>query len=276
MTTSRAVRLLVAGVLVAGCGDAFVAGGGDANNTTTASASGQGGGATSSSSSGVTATTTTGGGGAGGGSAAAGGGGPQPLPSCAQGGIDELVDTFNAGTLDTLKWDRVQPAGMLVGIMGSRAEMRFNNTSSSARWGEIVSRASYSLVDCHALVEVDDAFNPDPEVHVYLAVQITGDNSIAMTRNGNDLRMNARASGIDAPTTIPFEKDEHRWWMIRESGGMLTFETSPDGMSWQVARTVDTPFDVSAVHMIIGLGTPSDTTNYSSEAKFDNVNAPPL
>src|SRR4029079_7702764 len=62
-----------------------------------------------------------------------------------------------------------------------------------------------------------------------------------------------------------------RWLRLRESGGTIYADTSPDGMTWTNRLSVADPFPVTAVHAFVGSDTWSAQAT-GSLAKFDNFN----
>lgn len=57
------------------------------------------------------------------------------------------------------------------------------------------------------------------------------------------------------PTTASFNPTYHRWVRLRESGGTLYWETSPDGYSWAVLRSSSSPAWVGAGPVVMELAT---------------------
>ncbi|MEU8316620.1 MULTISPECIES: hypothetical protein [Actinomycetes] len=61
------------------------------------------------------------------------------------------------------------------------------------------------------------------------------------------LRCMSDVGGFDgAAAIIPYNSTYHLWLRLREAGGTLYWETSPDGYSWAVQRTLTTPAWVGA------------------------------
>jgi hypothetical protein len=73
---------------------------------------------------------------------------------------------------------------------------------------------------------------------------------------------------------LPYNPSAHRWWRIREGGGMIHWEVSPDGLMWTQLNAAITPSWVDSIEINIGAGT-YGTENVPGDFAFDNVNAPP-
>ena len=65
----------------------------------------------------------------------------------------------------------------------------------------------------------------------------------------NDLAENA--TGI-APMLTQYGGSTDRWWRLRESAGMISWESSSDGSTWVEKRKAAVPFAVTAVKVLIG------------------------
>jgi hypothetical protein len=78
----------------------------------------------------------------------------------------------------------------------------------------------------------------------------------------------------DQETAVLYTKASHRWWRIRESGGTLFLESSPDGHSWTVIHSGSTPPWINEVTVGIGTVSPSNATKLG-ETQWDNLNAMP-
>jgi hypothetical protein len=66
------------------------------------------------------------------------------------------------------------------------------------------------------------------------------------------------------------------WWRIREhadaAGRQVSFETSPDGVSWVERARIPRPFALDAVTVWLGAGTYEDVTT-PGRAVFDCYNS---
>jgi hypothetical protein len=64
-----------------------------------------------------------------------------------------------------------------------------------------------------------------------------------------------------------------RWWQIREQSGTLFFETSSDGMMWNIFAQLPTPTWVANAYFEMGAGTRVSIANNQSrgQLQFDNL-----
>jgi hypothetical protein len=68
---------------------------------------------------------------------------------------------------------------------------------------------------------------------------------------------------------------QHRWWRMREQGGSVFFETSPDGLAWGTPHgSTSTPPNIGCVRPRLRLYV-ADTSQPAAETRFDNLNLTP-
>ncbi|WP_282790909.1 hypothetical protein [Streptomyces sp. CC224B] len=119
-----------------------------------------------------------------------------------------------------------------------------------------------------ASVEAQTAIviTPDPLAGTNLAFNI---NTVTGT-----IRCESNVGYTDgAAVSLTYDPVAHRWLRIRETGGSLFWDTSPDGSTWTNRRTLTTPAWVASAVNSLALDLfsyrDSGTANYS---EFDNVN----
>jgi hypothetical protein len=66
-----------------------------------------------------------------------------------------------------------------------------------------------------------------------------------------------------------------RWWRLSELDGMLTFETSPDGVAFTTRGTAPDPFDLDSVSITLGAGEYRADVASPGSAAFKCFNLPP-
>lgn len=91
---------------------------------------------------------------------------------------------------------------------------------------------------------------------------------------GNLLRCKSEVGYFDAGSVdIAYSNTTHRWLRIRETGGNVLWDTSPDGTTWTNRRTLATPAWVTAAvdTLALDLFTHRDAGT-ADFAEYDNVN----
>lgn len=183
--------------------------------------------------------------------------------------ISTLTDDFNDGIVDPVKWPN--SFGTYTEI-GGRARVTcdtsFNAYSSALNWtlaGSAVYLRGYPPAAGGATTEA--------------WAQILIKSSTSGTDLGFELRaltgelvMFSRTGFFDAgAVNIPYSATNHAWLRVRETGGTVFWDTSPDAATWTNRRTLASPAWVGDTNLEFQLIAHRDsgTNDY---AEFDNVN----
>jgi len=153
--------------------------------------------------------------------------------------LGSLQDNFDDNTVNTAIW-----AGNFgtVSETGGRARVQVSTGTSGFN-----TAALHTLANTHARVQV---FPPAPgggAVEAYGRLLITTttmgtDALIQVNAVANTVRMMSRVGFADAgDLSIPYDPFHHAWLGIRETAGTLYWETSSDGVTWTVRRSVVSP-----------------------------------
>lgn len=100
----------------------------------------------------------------------------------------------------------------------------------------------------------------------------TNQNTIGIIKRANQLVTRWVSGGVANETYTDFDAFQMRWWRVREVGGTVFWETSPNGSNWDIRRSATTPITITALFPYIIAG------HFGSEsspgiAEFDNVNS---
>jgi hypothetical protein len=196
--------------------------------------------------------------------------------------IHELQDDFNDPVVDAGKWP--SNYNTLGSPMPDQPDGRARVPCDTG-FAAYASAAIYTLQGSHAHVQV---FPPPRAGMVEAYAQLLILSSVVGTQivfevdaATNLLLMTVHVGFVDeGGQTLPYDPVEHAWLRVREAGGTLFWETSPDGRAWTVRHTDTAPAwvadnDLQAqllAHcspMVTGGG---PTGEY---AEFDNFNITP-
>jgi hypothetical protein len=99
------------------------------------------------------------------------------------------------------------------------------------------------------------------------------DNFLRIRRQGGQVRMEQTtvANGADS-SMKDFDANAHKWLRIREAGGQIFFEASPNGTMYTVL--FQTPAKLPVNEMDVLISTDSLVTGVQGTVKFDNYNLP--
>lgn len=200
--------------------------------------------------------------------------------------LEDLVNNFNAATVDPL-WETVGGAEQTGGVA------RLPTTPGYSTF-LTVSASDYTLEGSSIrveLVSVPDVGGGSTQAMIELASRSTTDGALQIGFQGDDadgatLRGVVVAEGpaFTNAFNIAYSSTDHRWLRMSETGGTVTWATSPNGTTdWTDRGTVlvsALDFSISDVGVEIFSGHFAAETNLDPDfARFDNLNvtaaAPP-
>lgn len=136
----------------------------------------------------------------------------------------------------------------------SSGELRFGIGAAVAQCGWR-STVAYDLMTSAAYLEVPAITNYHPQLRYTLRVVDIASSSVAEIGFIGSNNLVENASGLAGMTT-PYNTTNDRWWRIRESAGMIYWESSSNGSSWAEKRKAAVGFPVTSVKVgILGEAT---------------------
>jgi hypothetical protein len=131
-----------------------------------------------------------------------------------------------------------------------------------------LSAGEWNFTDAKAAVEVVQAAESADTV---FAIGIDSDNWYGFVAEEGTLYLQSKLKGVKSPKSIPYNAAKHRFWRFRLSSAdnTITWETSPDGQSWEPQRVETLQMDITAVHVTLSAGT-YKMTKAPGTAIFDN------
>ncbi|MFJ1657149.1 hypothetical protein [Streptomyces anthocyanicus] len=185
-----------------------------------------------------------------------------------------LVDNFDDNTVDGERW----PGNYGVySEVGGRARVQCD-----ADYGAYVSAAAYTLAGSSAYVRIYPPALGGATTTAYAQMSLL--HSVEGTEIGakvdrvtGKLRCQSNVDYFDgAAVEVTYDPVAHAYVRISETGGTLTWSTSPDGSTWTTRRTLATPAWVTAsttVELRLETHRNNGTVDY---AEFDNLNTVPV
>lgn len=190
---------------------------------------------------------------------------------------EELLDTFNDGVVDTVKW----PSNYNTGGGGMPTETGGRaRVACDAGFSAFTSDNTYTLATSHAWVQVFPPAAGGAATEAWAQLLITSSTSgtdviFEVNAVTNQLTMAVRVGFVDpGVTTLPYDPVAHRWLRVGEAGGTLVWSTSADGLTWTARRSTAAPAWVSDADLEIQLITHRDSGT-PDFAEFDNFNVIP-
>lgn len=202
---------------------------------------------------------------------------PTPVPTPTPGQSVLFTDDFNDNTRDTNKWSLglVSKAAsafdsqVLVAERNQRLEIVPRSNLSGNHFNGYVSAALWDLTGGDASVEVVQAANAGADT--IFAIGIDAANCYRFVVEDGRLYFQQTKEPFDISKSVPYSPTAHRFWRFRHSAptNQIIFETSPDGLNWNVMRSMDRDMSISALRVELSGGTFSPIISPGT-AIFDN------
>lgn len=143
---------------------------------------------------------------------------------------------------------------------------------ASSQYTELRSATLYDFTGSSVYAKVSMPSNPNSAVQAYMQVDISGGDGVMFLHENGHLTLREKVNGIDNDTYLdPYSPAQHSWLRLRESGGTVYWETSPDGSTWTVRRSKATTLDLSEVFVRFRAGNWNNVSNPGSFT-IDSVN----
>ena len=188
--------------------------------------------------------------------------------------VHTLRDTFDDNVIDTTLWNTY---GGGVTETGGRLETRpAANTAGS--FSILYSSALYDLTSSSAAVEVVQVIPSLPDTYTSLELKHQGqtDTRVWMSVINGQLMALQNVNGPGtAHASVAYSPTAHRWWRIRERGGVTYWEYSADGCAWSVLASTPNPIPLTTLEVLLDSGTGVALAD-PGVAIFDNFNIPRL
>lgn len=184
-----------------------------------------------------------------------------------------LADNFNDDTVDAAKW----PSSFGVfSETGGRASVGCD-TGFSAYASAALYTLEESVARCQMFPPAAAGAVSEAWAQMLVTSSTSGTDAVAEVNSATgNLAMLLRAGFIDSgPVLLPYDPVAHAWVRIRETGGTLSWDTSPDGITWTTRRTETAPAWVSATDLQVQLLAHRDA-GVANVAEFDNFNTAPF
>lgn len=176
--------------------------------------------------------------------------------------METLTDDF--ATQNAAKWNGF--SGTNVQVTGGQLSIVPDSTFTR----QVVSVDLFDLSSSYALIQ--ETGLGSAQILSLAVDDTTFANRFELFYNFGDLIFRETVATVTDDTTITFNATDHAWWRIRESGGTVFWDTSPDGSAWTNRRSKTWAIpQVTSLSVFITAYTSAGTT----AATLDNFNNPP-
>lgn len=183
--------------------------------------------------------------------------------------ISALTDDFDDNAVDPARWPQ---SYNLYDEVGGRARV-VCNTGYNAYASDFV----YTLAGSQLHVRIHPPAaggGGDVWAQMLITSSTAGTDACITVASAPtaEIRFESRSGYVDgAAVAIPYDEDLHAYVRIRETGGTLWFETSPDSTSWTARKSVTSPAWTAAADLLVQL-LAHRNAGTDDFAEFDNFN----
>jgi hypothetical protein len=129
------------------------------------------------------------------------------------------------------------------------------------------------LRGCYVLVHAAELPINDAQVFMSFGINQFGD-AVAIGADQGAISFCVATAGTPDCDDVPHMGGGDDWWRIREEGGTLKLETSPEGTTWTPRVQMPAPGYVDAGYVELGMGSP-DPVELNYTGALDDFNLPP-
>jgi hypothetical protein len=165
----------------------------------------------------------------------------------------ELSDNFDDGQIAQALWYAwaTDPAASATEIDHQlRLDLGTGNVDDR-RQAELVSLAAYDFTGREAIVELTGISNPSAKLQATLIVRNEDSTEgFALLVEQNRVYCGMRTPMEYVPLVdVEYVPQQHRFFAIRESAGMVHYSASPDGVQWSDVFSIAPQFSVTALRV---------------------------
>jgi hypothetical protein len=188
---------------------------------------------------------------------------------CAASSLQEGFDTTPAA-----RWTAWTGTSCIGQQANGRYELSFTGYGDS--WCGLQTRQLVDLRDDAASIEVVSAPGAGNFSTFIEAVSMDGADEIELRRESNGLWFELRQNGVNRVSrNLPYDPVAHRFWRLREAGGVVYWDVSANGATWTTLISAVNTIDVSAVVIDLVAGHWSPGPGWAQTARFDRYSLAP-
>ena len=181
------------------------------------------------------------------------------------------ADDFNDNALDTTRWTSPDPASpTTVREQNQRLEVALQPVT--AGYNSVTSAAPFDFKNKTVQVDVPQTASQAGWVETFFELVQSSGNYYLIDTGAGSIVFDAYTNGVRDRTLGTYDATNMRFWRFRHDplADTVSFETSPDGVTWNTFKTVATTFPLSNVQAALGAGAWGTGNGAPGMAVFDN------
>jgi hypothetical protein len=145
--------------------------------------------------------------------------------------MSTFADAFTAATIDPTLWNRVT-AGTAT-LDTANDEVTLVVPTASGGLNVFGTNNLYDATGSYVYAQLTVAANGAGNTKTIMRVRFDSSNAATMRVESGVFKMTMQNGGGVITTTLPaYDPHAHRYWRLREAGGVFYADTAPDGLTW--------------------------------------------
>lgn len=156
-----------------------------------------------------------------------------------------------------------------IAAQGGRLEVTPRASRPGRSFSGYVTILPRDMTSAHARVEVVQA--TENTADTIFAVGQDSNNWYGFVKEGDKLYLQMKVAGKKNSENVTFDPTEHRFWRLRHEAteNLMLWETSADGTTWAILRSVQPEIPLTSLYVYVGAGT-YIVEGTPGKAVFDN------
>lgn len=188
--------------------------------------------------------------------------------------ISTLIDAFNLTSLQTGLWTQFTGGSATMGYTGNGVVMSYPESCTSSTDGDIASNTTYDLTGSSIYLQVLQVPRSGTSADAEFRLKVDASNFYRFVYEGGTLFFQKQIATVTATVaSIAYNSISHAFWRLRESGGTVFWDTSPDGLegNWTNQTTFINVLTITSLTVLIA-GTCFQVETGPGQFIFKNLN----
>lgn len=160
--------------------------------------------------------------------------------------LSSLTEAFTAPALNVSLWNTISGGTPVLDTVNDLVSLPMPTTSGAIlTFGE---SALFDATGCAMYAQVGVAANGNGGTKSIMRVRLDANNAMTMRVESGIFRQSLISGGTTTNLALPtYDPHAHRWWQLRESGGVFFADASPDGLNWTNLGQMAYTWDATAI-----------------------------
>lgn len=187
-----------------------------------------------------------------------------------------LVDNFKSTSLDTTKWTKFEAGSATLTQTNGIIKVAYPASSTSSTDGDITSASTYNLTSSYLYMHVLAVPSSGTSANAEMRIYTNSSNWFRWVYEAGTVYAQRRvAASTTSVASFSYNAALHSWWKIQESGGVITWYTSSNGVTWDSKATYSHSMTITAMTVLLA-GTCFQNETNPGTFYFDDFNSPPM